>query len=126
MATVFMVAAIIVGFIGKMSEENLVKNFVAGAGELLGVALIIGVARGVVVIMDAGFLSDTVLHWSAGVVTGLSDIAFINAMYWLQVLMSFFVPSSSGLAVLSMPIMAPLADFVGVGRDRSNFRLSSI
>ena len=117
MATVFMVAAIIVGIIGKMSEENLVKNFVAGAGELLGVALIIGVARGVVVIMDAGFLSDTVLHWSAGVVTGLSDIAFINAMYWLQVLMSFFVPSSSGLAVLSMPIMAPLADFVGVGRD---------
>ena len=117
MATVFMVAAIIVGFIDRMSEENLIKNFVAGAGELLGVALIIGVARGVVVIMDAGFLSDTVLHWSAGVVTGLSDIAFINAMYWLQVLMSFFVPSSSGLAVLSMPIMAPLADFVGVGRD---------
>ena len=117
MATVFMVAAIIVAVIDRMSEENLVKNFVAGAGELLGVALIIGVARGVVVIMDAGFLSDTVLHWSAGAVTGLSDIAFINAMYWLQVLMSFFVPSSSGLAVLSMPIMAPLADFVGVGRD---------
>ena len=117
MAAIFMVAAIIVAFIARMKEEDLVNNFVSGAGELLGVALIIGVARGIVVIMDAGYLSDTVLHASAEAVAGLSNIAFINAMYWIQVLMSFFVPSSSGLAVLSMPIMAPLADFVGVSRD---------
>ena len=117
MSVIFLVAAVIVAIIDRMGEENFVNNFVAGAGELLGVALIIGVARGIVVVMDAGHLSDTVLNWSAESVQGLSSITFINVMYWLQVAMSFFVPSSSGLAVLSMPIMAPLAEFVGVGRD---------
>ena len=116
MSALFMVAAIIVAIIYRMGEEKFVKNFIEGASELLGVALIIGVARGVVVVMDAGHLSDTVLNWSEQAVEGLSPIAFINVMYWLQVLMSFFVPSSSGLAVLSMPIMAPLADFADVSR----------
>ena len=51
-------------------------------------------------------------------VTGLSTVAFINVMYWLEVVLSFLVPSSSGLAVLTMPIMAPLADFANVNRDR--------
>jgi len=117
MSVIFIVAAIIVAIIDRMGEEKLVNNFIAGAGELLGVALIIGVARGVVVVMDAGHLSDTLLNWSAEAVQGLSAVAFINVMYWLEVAMSFFVPSSSGLAVLSMPIMAPLAEFVGVSRD---------
>ena len=49
--------------------------------------------------------------------SGLSEVAFINLMYWIEMLLSFFVPSSSGLAVLSMPIMAPVADFASVGRD---------
>ena len=117
MSVIFIVAAIIVAIIDRMGEEKLVNSFIAGAGELLGVALIIGVARGVVVVMDAGHLSDTLLNWSAEAVQGLSAVAFINVMYWLEVAMSFFVPSSSGLAVLSMPIMAPLAEFVGVSRD---------
>lgn len=117
MSVIFIVAAVVVAFIDRMGEEKLVSNFVAGAGELLGVALIIGVARGIVVVMDDSHLSDTILNWSAEAVQGLSAVAFINVMYWLEVLMSFFVPSSSGLAVLSMPIMAPLAEFVGVGRD---------
>jgi uncharacterized ion transporter superfamily protein YfcC len=50
-------------------------------------------------------------------VKGYSAVVFINVMYWIEVLLSFFVPSTSGLAVLSMPIMAPLADFSSVGRD---------
>ena len=83
----------------------------------MGVALIIGVARGVVVIMDAGKITDTILAGAEGFVSGLSEFAFINAMFGIQILMSFLVPSSSGLATLSMPIMAPLADFAGVGRD---------
>ena len=117
MSALFIVASIVVALIYRLSEENFIESFVEGARDLLGVALIIGVARGIVVVMDAGHLSDTVLHWSEGAVAGLSPIAFINVMYWLEVAMSFFVPSSSGLAVLSMPIMAPLADFSNVGRD---------
>jgi len=101
MSALFIVAAIIVALIYRLSEENFVESFVEGARDLLGVALIIGVARGIVVVMDAGHLSDTVLHWSEGAVAGLSPIAFINVMYWPEVAMAFFVPSSSGLAVLS-------------------------
>ena len=70
-----------------------------------------------VIVMDAGKITDTILHWAEVSVAGLGKVAFINVMYWLQILLSFFVPSSSGLAVLSMPIMAPVADFAGVGRD---------
>ncbi|MCA0928206.1 YfcC family protein [Ruegeria profundi] len=123
MSGLFLVMSIIVWWVGKfdegsrMDEATFVETFVDGARDLLGVALIIGVARGVVVVMDAGKITDTILAGAEGFVTGLSEFAFINAMFGIQVLMSFLVPSSSGLATLSMPIMAPLADFAGVGRD---------
>jgi uncharacterized ion transporter superfamily protein YfcC len=117
MSALFLVAAIIVGMIARVHEKLFINHFIDGARDLLGVALIIGVARGIVVIMDAGHMTDTILHWSEQAVSGLPQVAFINVMYGLQLLLSFFVPSSSGLAVLTMPIMAPLADFVGVSRD---------
>ncbi|KUJ77129.1 YfcC family protein [Ruegeria profundi] len=123
MSGLFLVMSIIVWWVGKMDEGSrmdeatFVETFVDGARDLLGVALIIGVARGVVVIMDAGKITDTILAGAEGFVSGLSEFAFINAMFGIQILMSFLVPSSSGLATLSMPIMAPLADFAGVGRD---------
>lgn len=117
MSALFLAAAILIGVIGRLGEEGFTTTFVDGARDLLGVALIIGVARGIVVVMDAGNITDTILFYSAQAVQGFSTVAFINVMYWLQVALSFFVPSSSGLAVLTMPIMAPLADFGGVGRD---------
>jgi len=117
MSALFIAAAIVVGFVARMGEEAFTSTFVDGARDLLGVALVIGIARGIVVVMDAGKITDTILFWAEGAVAGLSTIAFINAMYWLEVALSFLVPSSSGLAVLTMPILAPLADFAGVGRD---------
>ena len=116
-SAVFLASAIIVGLIARMSEEELTSTFINGARDLLGVALIIGIARGIVVIMDKGMITHTILHSAEGMVTGLSTVAFINVMYWLEVVLSFLVPSSSGLAVLTMPIMAPLADFANVNRD---------
>lgn len=116
-SAMFLAATIIIGLVARMSEEELTSSFINGARDLLGVALIIGIARGIVVIMDRGMITDTVLNYAEHAVTGLSSIVFINVMYWLEVLLSFVVPSSSGLAVLTMPIMAPLADFAGVGRD---------
>ncbi|MCP4317726.1 MAG: YfcC family protein [Hyphomicrobiales bacterium] len=117
MSGLFLASAIVVGFIGWLGEKEFVTTFVDGAAGLLSVALIIGVARGIVVVMDAGHITDTILFWSAGKVEGLSAVAFINVMYWLEIALSFFVPSSSGLAVLSMPIVAPLADFAGSSRE---------
>lgn len=116
MSALFLAAAILIGLIARMNEKVLTGTFVDGARELLGVALIIGVARGIVVVMDDGKITDTILNWAAESVAGFSSVVFINVMFWIQVLMSFFVPSSSGLAVLTMPIMAPLADFAGSSR----------
>ncbi len=117
MSMLFLGSSIVIGAIGRVGEKGYTDAFVDGARDLLGVALIIGIARGIVVIMDAGLITDTILNWSAEAVKGYSSVVFINVMYWIEVLLSFFVPSTSGLAVLSMPIMAPLADFSSVGRD---------
>lgn len=116
-SALFLASAIIVGLIARMSETELTSTFVDGARDLLGVALIIGIARGIVVIMDNGMITHTILHSAENIVSGLSTVMFINTMYWLEVVLSFLVPSSSGLAVLTMPIMAPLADFANVDRS---------
>ena len=116
MGGLFMGSAIVVGVIGRLGEKKLTSSFVDGARDLLGVALVIGLARGIVVIMEQGMIADTILHSAETTLGGLPELAFINLMFWIEVGMSFFVPSSSGLAVLSMPILAPLADFAHVDR----------
>ncbi|MDJ0683739.1 MAG: YfcC family protein [Alphaproteobacteria bacterium] len=116
MSALFLVSSIVVGVIARMSELEFTDTFVDGARELLGVALVIGIARGIVVVMDAGKMTDTILFWAEGAVQGLPAMGFINTMFGIEVGLSFLVPSSSGLAVLTMPIMAPLADFADVSR----------
>ena len=117
MSALFLAASLVVGVVTWMGEEKFTNTFVEGARDLLGVALVIGLARGIVVIMDDGKITDTILFWSEQAVSGLSPEGFINTMFGLEAGLSFLVPSSSGLAVLTMPIMAPLADFSNVGRD---------
>ena len=116
MSALFFAASILIGVVAWMGERDFTEAFVDGARDLLGVALIIGIARGIVVVMDAGKMTDTILHAAENLVTGLSSIIFVNGVFAVEVVMSFFVPSTSGLAVLSMPILAPLADFSGVDR----------
>mgnify|MGYP003639671264 FL=1 len=117
MGALFFGSAILIGLIARLGEKKLTGSFVDGARDLLGVALVVGLARGIVVIMEQGMIADTILHSAETSLGGLPELAFINLMFWIEVGMSFFVPSSSGLAVLSMPILAPLADFANVGRD---------
>jgi len=117
MSGLFLAAAIVIGIVARRGEGKLGEAVVNGARDLLGVALIIGLARGIVVVMDAGMITDTILHAAETSVAGLSQTAFILVIYWVQVGLSFFVPSTSGLAVLSMPILAPVADFAGVKRE---------
>jgi uncharacterized ion transporter superfamily protein YfcC len=117
MSALFLACAIGIGLIARLGEAKLVEAFLNGARDLLGVALIIGLARGIVVVMDAGHITDTILHAAEVSVVGLSKTFFILVIYWIEVGLSFFVPSTSGLAVLSMPILAPVADFAGVQRE---------
>lgn len=117
MSALFLGASIVIGTIGWLGEKQFINAFVSGARDLLGVALVIGLARGIVIIMDQGRITDTFLYTFEGWISGMSDFAFVNALFGIEALMSFLVPSTSGLAVLSMPILAPLADFAGVGRE---------
>lgn len=111
MSTLFLTAGLIIALIARMGEKDIADNFVAGAGDLLGVALVIGIARGIVIVMDAGQITHTILNYFEGMLADTSAIIFVNLMFFIEVILSFLVPSSSGLAVLTMPIMAPLAEF---------------
>jgi uncharacterized ion transporter superfamily protein YfcC len=114
MAANFLLFGIAIGIVGRLKEKVLVDTFVDGARDMLGVALIIGVARGITVIMNNGLITDTVLYWAEQAVSGLGGVGFILVTYLLYLPLSFLIPSSSGLATVSMPIMAPLSDFAGV------------
>lgn len=117
MTALFILFSVIIGLIGRMSEKDLTDSFVDGARDLLGVALIIGIARGITVIMNNGGITDTVLHWAEQAVEGTGAVAFAIVVFLLFLPLSFLIPSSSGLATVAMPIMAPLAAFVGVQAD---------
>lgn len=117
MASVFLVGALLIGFVAKINESDFVNAFSKGAGELLGVAFIVGIARGVSILMKDGCISDTVLYNTSAITEGMNKAVFVNALFFIYNGLSFFIPSSSGMAVLSMPIMSPLADTVGIGRE---------
>jgi uncharacterized ion transporter superfamily protein YfcC len=110
----FLFFGILIGLIGQMAEKDLVNTFVDGARDLLGVALIIAIARGITVIMNNGLITDTVLYWAEQAVKGLGGVGFVLVTYLLYIPLSFLIPSTSGLATVSMPIMAPLATFAKV------------
>ncbi|MBL4651129.1 MAG: YfcC family protein [Aureispira sp.] len=117
MTTTFFVGAILIGIVAGIKEKEFVQEFVKGANDLLNVALIIGIARGVTFLMDEGLISDTLLYYASNAVEGMPKALFANVMLFIYAGLSFFIPSSSGMAVLSMPVMAPLADVVGAPRE---------
>ena len=116
LAALFLVGSVLVGLVGGLGEEGTVTGIVSGAGDFIGAALIIAVARGVTTIMNNASITDSVLHGLESVVSGLPSGAFVVVMYLVNIPLAFLVPSSSGHATLAMPIMAPLGDFAGVSR----------
>jgi uncharacterized ion transporter superfamily protein YfcC len=114
MTASFLLFSILIAVVARMPEGGFTSTFVDGARDLLGVALIIGIARGITVIMNNGLITDTVLNAAETAVADLGGVAFINLMYALFIPLSFLIPSSSGLATVAMPIMAPLASFADV------------
>lgn len=110
----FLVAGIVVGLAVRMKEQELIEGFVTGASELLGVAFIIAISRGITVIMNSGFITDTILNWGEQALAGAHSIFFIILTYLLYLPLSILIPSSSGLATLSIPIMVPLGEFTNI------------
>ena len=117
LSALFVVAAIVVGLIDGMGEEELAECFVSGCADLLGVAFIIGISRGITVVMNDAAVTDTVLHWGEDALSGAGALAFTILVYLIYLPLSVLIPSSSGLATLSVPILAPLGRFAGVGGE---------
>ena len=115
-AAMFFGVAIIIMFLSGLSEKEAVNGFISGASEVVGVTLIIGLARAINIIMENGMISDTLLFYSSNVVAEMGKGLFSIAMLLIFAFLGIFIPSTSGLAVLSMPILAPLADTVGLSR----------
>lgn len=116
LAALFLVMSLIVGFIGGLGEKGLTDTLVQGAGDFIGVGLIIVLARGVTVIMNNAEITGTILHSMEGIVNDTSSWVFGGVMFLINLPLAFLVPSTSGHAALAMPILAPLADFAGVSR----------
>jgi uncharacterized ion transporter superfamily protein YfcC len=114
---VFIVAAVVIGLIGRLGEKKTVDAIVEGAGEFLGAALIIVLARGVTVVMKNAEITDTIIHWTESAVSDTSGTVFGPLAFLVNLPIAFLVPSSSGHAALIMPILAPLADLSGVSKS---------
>lgn len=109
----FAIIGILIGIIAGMNEKEIINNFMVGASDMIGVAIVLGISRGISVIMSSTGLDNYILGQASSVLGGVNGILFVNIAYVLFIGLSFLVPSTSGLASLSMPIFAPLADKLG-------------
>ncbi|RNB91524.1 putative basic amino acid antiporter YfcC [Brevibacillus fluminis] len=116
-AGLFTLLGIVIAIVGKLSPGETVNAFMKGASGLISGALIIGVARAIVVILTNGHVIDTILYNASSAIHHLPPSLSVVGMYLLQSVIHLIVPSGSGQAALTMPIMAPLADLVGVTRQ---------
>jgi uncharacterized ion transporter superfamily protein YfcC len=116
-AALFFGLAIAVGLVGRLSPSRISAAFMDGARALVATAVIIGLARGILVVLEDGLIIDTVLMAFSSLVDEVGTTGSAWVMFAAQTGLNFFVPSGSGQAALTMPIMAPLADLVGVTRQ---------
>ncbi len=117
LAAVFLITGIAVGLVGGLSANEITESFIKGAKDLVGTALIIGLARGILILSRDGKIIDSILFALSSPISSFHPVISSQAMFLVQTLINFFVPSGSGQAVLTMPIMSPLSDLVGVSRQ---------
>ena len=108
-STWFLLMALVIGIIGGVSESRFVKAFINGAADMMSVVLIIALARSITVLMASTGLDMWILNNAANALAGMSAIIFAPLSFLLYVVLSFLIPSSSGMATVSMPIMGGLA-----------------
>lgn len=116
-AGLFIGLGILSAFIHRMSGEEAINAFKNGAKEMMTAALVIGLAKGLIIIAEAGQIIDTILFAMSKSLDGLPAFLTVEAMFVLQSLLNFFIPSGSGQAALTMPILAPLSDLLAISRQ---------
>jgi uncharacterized ion transporter superfamily protein YfcC len=116
-AGLFLGLGILSGFVGRLTLDEITDSFKEGARDMMGVAFIIGCARALLVVANDGKVMDTLLYSLASVISQLHPVLAAQVMFVAHGVINFFVHSGSGQAALTMPVMAPLADVVGVSRQ---------
>jgi len=109
----FLIMSIIIAVINKFGEKGFIDTFVDGADDMIGVILVIAIARGASVLMGQTYLDNYIIYNAADLLAKVPEMLFVPLNYILHIVLSILVPSSSGLATLSTPIIAPLAAQLG-------------
>ena len=113
----FLGMGIICGIIAGFSANKIADELIAGARDILSAALVVGFASGIIVILQDGKVVDSILHAMQDGLDGTGGAASLSAMYGIQALINFLIPSATAKAAITIPIMAPFADMVGVSRQ---------
>lgn len=113
----FMALAVAAGFAADYSPDDIAKEFIAGAKDIFSAALIIGFAAGIIVILKEGQVIDTMLNSIASALDGSGKAGALGTMYGIQTFINLFIPSASAKAAVTMPIMAPFSDLIGISRQ---------
>ena len=113
----FLGMGIVCGIIAGFSANRIADELIAGARDILSAALVVGFASGIIVILQDGKVVDSILHSMQNGLDGSSQAASLSAMYGIQALINFIIPSATAKAAITIPIMAPFADMVGVSRQ---------
>ena len=117
MSAVFIIFGVVLMFLFGKGEREAIDSFVKGAGDFAGVCIINGIARGINITLDEGEILDTIINSLSNAISGFPKIIFAILMLIVFIFLGIFIQSSTGLAVLSMPVFAPLADEVNCSRS---------
>lgn len=117
MAALFLFCGLLAGLIGGLSAGKIADAFLAGCGNMLFANIVIGMCNGAVLIMQQAHIMDTIIHFMAGTLQGLPPVLSAIGMFVVQDIFNVLVPSGSGQAAITMPLMAPLADLIGLTRQ---------
>ena len=113
----FLSMGIVCGIIAGFSANRIAEELLAGAKDILSAALVVGFASGIIVILQDGKVVDSILHSMQEGLDGTGPMASLSALYGIQAVINFLIPSASAKAAITIPIMAPFADMVGVSRQ---------
>ena len=113
----FLIMSIIIAIINKLGEKGFVDTFIDGSDDMIGVILVIAVARGASVLMSQTYLDNYIIYNATDFLSKLPELVFVPLNYLLHIVLSILVPSSSGLATLSTPIIAPVAAGLGYNTE---------
>ncbi|MBR1539023.1 MAG: YfcC family protein [Bacteroidales bacterium] len=113
----FLLMGIVCGIIAGFTANRIADEFIAGAKDILSAALVVGFASGIIVILQDGKIVDSILHGMQEGLDGSGPLASLSAMYGIQALINFIIPSATAKAAITIPIMAPFSDLVGVSRQ---------